>query len=110
MRCPTPASPAGGRGGYEGRKRGFRPTLKLALQHSKKDSRTTPLSHAVGEGLGVRAKNASYLFRWIDGGWIYSGVSANGCTHSPARKRRQPICATPSTGGASMIRQCRWGK
>jgi hypothetical protein len=84
MRCPTPASPAGGRGGYEGRKRGFRPTLKLALQHSKKDSRTTPLSHAVGEGLGVRAKNASYLFRWIDGGWIYSGVSANGCTVSPA--------------------------
>jgi len=40
------------------RKRSFRPTLKLTLQHSKSVG-AAPLSHPVGEGLGVRAKNAS---------------------------------------------------
>jgi|GEM_PF-4789084 len=30
--------------------------LKLALQHSKNTARGSPLSHSVGEGLGVRAK------------------------------------------------------
>jgi hypothetical protein len=44
------------------RKRSFRPMLKLALQHSKNTRARLNLSHAVGEGLGVRAKNAP-LFR-----------------------------------------------
>ena len=44
------------------RKQSFRPMLKLALQHSKNTRARLHLSHAVGEGLGVRAKNAP-LFR-----------------------------------------------
>ena len=51
-----------GEGDYGVRKRSFRPMLKLALQHSKNTRARLHLSHAVGEGLGVRAKNAP-LFR-----------------------------------------------
>jgi hypothetical protein len=47
---PLPPSPARGRGGYGVRKRSFRPTLKLTLQHS------IGSAHCVGEGLGARAK------------------------------------------------------
>jgi hypothetical protein len=46
------ALPQAGEGDYGVRKRSFRPMLKLTLQHSKT---ATPLSHSVGEGLGVRA-------------------------------------------------------
>jgi hypothetical protein len=47
---PLPPSPTSGRGGYGVRKRSFRPTLKLTLQHS------IGSAHCVGEGLGARAK------------------------------------------------------
>jgi len=36
--------------------------LKRKLQHSKNTRARLPLSHSVGEGLGVRAKN-TLLFR-----------------------------------------------
>jgi len=48
----APLSRLAGEGDYGVRKRSFRPMLKLTLQHSKT---ATPLSHSVGEGLGVRA-------------------------------------------------------
>jgi hypothetical protein len=53
---------AGGRGGLWSAEAKLPPTLKLTLQHSKGSGQgappcaPTPLAHAGGEGLGVRAK------------------------------------------------------